>query len=93
VTDELVNVRYVVDDIEEGRRLLHHPLRVHRALELRTGVRRRRARPPAAAAQRSDELGRSADARRAHAGARRPESDPPHRRGHRDRDRTAAARA
>ena len=64
--DELVNVRYMVDDVADGRRLLHHPLRLHRAHELRAGVRRRRPRQPAAAAERTEELGRPADARRPH---------------------------
>ena len=78
--DELVNVRYMVDDVESRRRLLHHPLRLHRALQRRARVRRRRARQPAAAAQRPDELGRAADARRPHTRAGRLEPHPLHRR-------------
>ena len=68
--DELVNVRYMVDDVEAAVDFYTDPLRLHGALERRARVRRRRARQPAAAAQRPDELGRAADARRPHARSR-----------------------
>ena len=31
MSDELVNVRYMVDDVERADRVLHHPLRLQRA--------------------------------------------------------------
>ena len=90
--DELVNVRYMVDDVEAAVAFYTDALRLHGAHQRRARVRRRRARQPAAAAQRADELGRAADARRPHARAGRLEPHPPHRRRHRGRGRAAARR-
>ena len=54
---ELVNVRYMVDDVERVDRLLHPAPRLQRQDELRTGLRGRHPRQPAAPAERADELG------------------------------------
>ena len=68
--DELVNVRYMVDDVDAAVAFYTTHFGFDAALQRRARVRRRRARQPAAAAQRPDELGRAADARRPHARAR-----------------------
>ena len=68
--DELVNVRYMVDDVEAAVDFYTTHFGFERAHQRRAGVRRRHARQPAAAAQRAEELGRSADARRPHARSR-----------------------
>ena len=62
--DELVNVRYMVDDVESADRLLHRSPRLRAAHRRGARVRRRQPRQPAPAAQRADQLGRPADAGR-----------------------------
>ena len=62
--DETVNVRYMVDDVDEADRLLHEAARLRAAHQRGARVRRRAARQPAAAARRAHELGRAPDARR-----------------------------
>jgi hypothetical protein len=81
---EMVNVRYMVDDVD-ARRVLHKVPRLRSSDELRARVRRRRPRQPAAAAQRTDQLRGATDARWRQAGTRRLESHPPDRRRHRCR--------
>ena len=55
---EIVNVRYMVDDVDKADRLLYQAPRLRGADELSTGVRRREARQPAAPAQRTDRVPR-----------------------------------
>ena len=78
--DELVNVRYMVDDVDAAiafyTRMLGFELLTSRV----TGVRRREAGPPALAARWTDELGGTADARRTRTRAGRLEPHPLHRR-------------
>ena len=65
--DEIVNVRYMVDDVEESIDLLHRAARLRGADERGARVRRRQARqPPAAAlrARRARPAGRCPTARR-----------------------------
>ena len=61
--DELVNVRYMVDDVENAIAFYTTHFGFERAHQRRTRVRRRRPRQPAAAAER---------ARRARPGGRCP---------------------
>ena len=55
--DEIVNVRYMVDDVEAAIGFYTTHFGFTRAHQRRAGVRRRRPRQPAAAAQRTGELG------------------------------------
>ena len=64
--DELVNVRYMVDDVEAAVAFYTNHFGFTLRTSARARVRRRRPRQPAAAAQRPGELGRPADARRPH---------------------------
>ena len=74
--DEFVNVRYMVDDVQTA--VAFYTTHFGFALRSRRpGVRRRRPRRPAAAAERPRQLGRATDARRAHTRARRLEPHPP----------------
>jgi catechol 2,3-dioxygenase-like lactoylglutathione lyase family enzyme len=86
-TDELVNVRYMVDDVQAAIDFYT----THLGFTLRGSaaprVRGRDLRQPAAAAQRAGQLGRTTDPRRSQAGARRLEPHPPHRQRHRRRHR------
>ena len=90
--DETVNVRYMVDDVDASIAFYTELLGFELLDERRARVRRRQARQPAAAAGGTDELGRSADARRRQAGPGRLEPHPLHRRRHRRRGRTAPRR-
>ena len=89
---EMVSVRYMVDDVDEGRRLLHEVPRLRSSDELPSRLRRRRPRQPAAAAQRTDQLRGAAHAGWRQAGTRRLEPHPPDRRRHRCRSRPPARR-
>ena len=65
-TMRLVNVRYMVDDVDESIAFYTKHARL-RGLDERTArVRRRQAREPAPAARRAEELGGASDARRSH---------------------------
>jgi catechol 2,3-dioxygenase-like lactoylglutathione lyase family enzyme len=70
--DQLVNVRYMVDDVENAVDFYT----THFGFTPRSGIRRRRARQPATTAQWADQLGGEADARRPHPGARGLEPHP-----------------
>ena len=92
MSDETVNVRYMVDDVDDADRVLHQPPRLQPAHERRARLRRRPPRQPAAAAQRPHELGRKTDARRPPPRPRGLEPHPPDRRRPRGRGRPAARR-
>ena len=47
MSDDLVSVRYLVDDVEASIAFSQRALRFHGALQLSPGVRRRRPRPSA----------------------------------------------
>ena len=91
-TMRLVNVRYMVDDVDARRRLLHQAPRLRAWHERRARVRRRQARQPAAAAQRPASSAGRPMPDGAHARARRLEPHPLHRRRHRRRGRAAPRR-
>ena len=80
MNDELVSVRYMVDDVEEAVAFYTTHFGFTVRTSFRSSVRRRRARQLTAAAERPRELGRAADAGRPYTGAGRLESNPLHRR-------------
>ena len=90
--DEMVNVRYMVDDVDAAIEFYTEHLGFEVRTQRRPRLRRRHPRQPAAAAQRAGQLGRAAHARRRHARPRRLEPHPPHRRRHRRRGRPAPRR-
>jgi hypothetical protein len=65
-----VNVRYKVDDVDEAINLYTRYLGFSVLSNQVPGIRRRPSRQSSAAAQRTDALGRTSDARRTPAGAR-----------------------
>ncbi len=77
--EDTVNVRYIVKDVPQLRRLLHEALRFHGRSE-RPRLRRRVPRQPATAPQRTAELGRAGHARRHAASPGGLEPHPLHRR-------------
>ena len=89
MSEETVNVRYMVDDVEEAvgfyTRCSDSPAHKRRAC-----IRRRPPRTASVASQRAEELGGTADARRAHPRARRVEPHPLHRRRHPRRGRATS---
>ncbi len=90
--DEIINVRYMVEDVEESIAFYTKLLGFELLDERGACVRRCEAGQPSSVAVRTEELGRPSDAGRRQAGPGRLEPDPPHRRRHRHRDRTAPRR-
>ena len=78
MSDETVNVRYMVDDVAAAIDFYTNHFGFTEQTEQPARLRRRTARAAPPAPQRPAELRRPADGRRRQAGARRVEPDPPH---------------
>ena len=77
--DDTVNVRYMVTDVERRSPSTRGLLGFEVLTQCGSGIRRRQARQPPAAAVRAGELCRTGDARRRETRAGRMEPDPLHR--------------
>jgi hypothetical protein len=64
MTENMVSVRYMVDDVDQANRRLHLPFQLRAGPECLAGVRGGHSRKPAAARRRAEEFCGTTDARR-----------------------------